>query len=493
MSVAAALETGLRKRSETHAASLIGKGKVKESASWSGPSASRENSYIEEWGFDKFSNWFLGMNPESDEDTKGRYRYPFSDDFETVSLNGLRAIRSRSAQTGETGIFDASGRLLAAAKKKVAASEPESSRRLTFQASIGNVDRVGGILHDVVILEEGEARGHRMMVSRLTLSNALGLLETEPLPAYISHTGAFADRLLDEIGTFSEFYQDGDKIRAGRFEVLPSFRANEPERFDRLFDLAERLPQAFGISIVFEGSVAWETEDGAEDFTGFAEIPDGALYPLPTIQPERINSADFVDTPAATSSLFSERDKLPRVKELMSEEIEKSENVVFAESASAELERRQAEAAEADKAEEKSKKKPGKKKKLETPDADETAEGSEIIAEDEAAEEAEEAPAEEAAEEMSESDVKIAERDVLIGDQQERIAELETQIAVLKKVFSGSEEIADDLAIAEEKTSADVKADTIAAYMHANPSHSKLTAVLQVAKSSPELFTNSNN
>lgn len=484
---------------EDFAKSRISAGDISDSASWSGPSADAQNTYIEENGWEAYGKWFLGRDSESPADTKARYKFPFSQDFKNVDMAGLRAIRSRAAQYDDTTIFDAAGRLLDAAKEKSGVEEAASedcNNRITFQMRMKKSDRHQGVMSDVVILEFGEARGHRMMVSEKTLSTSLSLLGGETLPAYLTHTDAFQDRLLSEIGSFSEFYLDTDKdkgmrLKARKFEILPSFKRDEPERYDRLFDLAERMPQTFGISIVFEAELFWETPDGVLEFTGFGDKPEDTKYEYPTVNPKRITSADFVDTPAATSSLFSEentnRDKLTNSRD-MNTPVEEHTEMLFDESASAELERRKAEAGELEESasapepapapEAKSKSK-SRKKKLEEPqdatDGDETApttEESEIT--EDSPEAAEEEPA--ATEELEE---KLAAANA-------EILELQKQVEVLKKVFGGTDAIEDDLAL--EASAPESKEDAINKYLELNPTHNRMTAVLEVAKKKPELF-----
>lgn len=500
-----AFDVTMNREAVRYADDLIEAGKIEDGGSWSGPSPDAENDLIESEGWDDFGRWYLGRQSDADPESKAHYRYPFSDDFVNISVKGLKAIRSRSAQNDEEDIFAAAGRMLEAIEKKMAAETDRTvktlhadPRRFTFQASIGKVDRASGVLRDVVIIEAGEARGHRMMISERSVEAANELLRDVSLPAYITHAGAYGDRLLNEIGVFSDFYRDGDRIRAARFEILPSFREAEPEQFARLFDLAERLPQTFGISIVFEGAMFWETEDGVEEFTGYRERPEDALFGFPTITPTRIDSADFVDTPAATSSLFSEskRDKPFQGKDMDENTNDQTETLTtLAESASAELERRKAEEAGGSPEPEAAPAKPkkaAKKKKLEAAIA--TAPESvdekkaDLSAEDLAAIDAIDAAIDAEFEPTSEAELRIAERDVLIGQQQEQIEELQSQIETLKKVFSGTDEIDDDLAVLADAKPVDPKADAITDYLKAHPTHSRMTAVLQVAKKSPELF-----
>ena len=96
MNTTETLETTRSNSAVTKARELIRAGKVSESESWEGPSASAENAFLEAEGFEEFGKFYLGRNSEAGEDTKAHYRYPFSDDFKTVSINGLRAIRAGS-------------------------------------------------------------------------------------------------------------------------------------------------------------------------------------------------------------------------------------------------------------------------------------------------------------------------------------------------------------------------------------------------------------
>mgnify|MGYP003648730412 CR=1 FL=1 len=508
MSATIEFRAGLRKASISHARKLIKGGDVKVSSSWSGPSPALENAYIEERGFLRYGDWFLGEDREAEPDTKARFKYPFSDDFKKVSRNGLIAIRSRAAQNDETEIFDEAGRLLELVNEREE-FDAACAQRITFQVQAGEVDRDAAIIKGVTMIEVGEARGHRMMVSERTLGAVFEILEGKVLPAYVSHAGAQGDRLMDEIGAFSEFYQADGKIRSGRFEALPSFREHEPERFDRLFDLAELMPTTFGISIVFEGALFWETENADVAFDGFEDRPDDAAWDLPTINPTRIFSADFVDTPAATMSLFTEKPDI-RLNDSVSHEDMKAQIAPeLDESASAELERRRAaeDAAEGQTQPpaEKPKKKKAKKEGLDEelpepafetniappcetlePEDDPTPAAPEeaVLAEEGAHPELLELA-------LLEYKNRIAERDVLIAGQTERIEELEIENKVFRRALAGAEVLtADGEAEAEDET--DPKDAAIENYLKENPTHNRITAILEVGKRNPQIFTSRN-
>jgi hypothetical protein len=61
------------------------------------PSAEQENEFIREHGFREYGRWYLGINEEKPEDTKGRYEFPYGD-FKNVHRCGVLAAESRAGQ-----------------------------------------------------------------------------------------------------------------------------------------------------------------------------------------------------------------------------------------------------------------------------------------------------------------------------------------------------------------------------------------------------------
>ena len=181
-----------------------------------------------------------------------------------------------------------------------------------------SIDQTKGSMTSVSLIQIGEAKGHGMFIDQESLESALEVLG-ENLPAYVTHEGAIeSDRLLKEVGVFSGFFIEEGKLKAESFKALSSFRDDEPERFRRLFDLAESMPDAFGLSLVFEPELVWIMEDGTE-----LPIDQGsaknAVRDLPSVRFKSIRSADFVDAPAANEGgLFSANSKTG--EKLMDEE-----------------------------------------------------------------------------------------------------------------------------------------------------------------------------
>jgi hypothetical protein len=84
-----------------HAKTLIKEGRYvyDERDDWSEhqPTAAQENLFIEEHGFAEYARWYLGVDRDQPEDTKGRYKFPYGD-FEKVHRCGLLAAESRAGQ-----------------------------------------------------------------------------------------------------------------------------------------------------------------------------------------------------------------------------------------------------------------------------------------------------------------------------------------------------------------------------------------------------------
>lgn len=165
------------------------------------------------------------------------------------------------------------------------------------------IDRESGKMFGVSLISVGEALGHELYVDERSIDTILDSINGERLPAYITHQGAlFQDRLTREIGMFTNFRKDGERLLAD-FEAFDSFREDDSKKFNRLFEMAEKMPERFGLSIVFSASQAWATPDGDVQLDS---KPEDALFDFPSIRVEEVSSADFVDTPAANQKgLFS--------------------------------------------------------------------------------------------------------------------------------------------------------------------------------------------
>jgi HK97 family phage prohead protease len=131
---------------------LISKGKYKITSEWNPPTPEEENDYIEKNGWDAYSRWHLGYDSEIDNDeTKAKWKYPFTSDFENVDRRGLIAIRQRAGQQGDDDIFEAAGKLLEMIDEKEGKEfkvniTKQQDNTFTAIASKEVVDRMGDIV-----------------------------------------------------------------------------------------------------------------------------------------------------------------------------------------------------------------------------------------------------------------------------------------------------------------------------------------------------------
>jgi hypothetical protein len=74
------------------------------------PSAQQENDFIEAHGWAAYGRWHLGVDDEANDETKGRYKFPYGD-FEDVHRCGVLSAEVRAAQRDYTDIQVAAAHL----------------------------------------------------------------------------------------------------------------------------------------------------------------------------------------------------------------------------------------------------------------------------------------------------------------------------------------------------------------------------------------------
>ena len=104
----------LNRKAYDHARSLIEAGKVvlDERDDWSEhqPSAAEENEFLEQHGFGEYGKWYLGVDDEEPEDTKGHFKFPYGD-FENVHRCAVLSAEVRAAQYKHRDIETATAHL----------------------------------------------------------------------------------------------------------------------------------------------------------------------------------------------------------------------------------------------------------------------------------------------------------------------------------------------------------------------------------------------
>lgn len=87
----------VNEQAREYAENLIKGRQYERESDWSKaqPSTEQENEFIEEHGWEAYSRWHLAYDDEQNEETKGRYKFPFGD-FEKLHRSGLIAAEQRA-------------------------------------------------------------------------------------------------------------------------------------------------------------------------------------------------------------------------------------------------------------------------------------------------------------------------------------------------------------------------------------------------------------
>lgn len=338
------------------------------------------------------------------------------------------------------------------------------------------VDKDAGTMADVSLISVGPALGHGLFVDDKSLETIEDELDDKKLPAYITHRGAlFEDRLTREIGMFENFRIEGDRLLAD-FQAFESFREDDSRKYNRLFEMAEKMPERFGLSIVFSATSAWATPDGDIELD---EKPEDALFEFPSIRVEEVSSADFVDSPAANQrGLFSKIDKPTTNKMTKAQLTEKNDELVA-----------EAEALEA--------KLDDIQKQLDE-HADEESKMEEVATENEKLKEENEslkAELEELKSKLAEHEEEMAKHEEEMESSREKaeadageLMAKEARIAELSKLIEGS----DPVKFSESEgdyTPSKVNRNKLIAEYAVEHGISEFTATLRLSKEKPEIFT----
>src|SRR5438132_13017411 len=104
----------LNNRVYDYAKGLVQEGKFvfDERDAWSEhrPSAQKENEFIQQHWFAEYGKWYLGINNELAENTKGHHEFPYGD-FEHVHRCGVITAESRAGQYKHYDIENAAAHL----------------------------------------------------------------------------------------------------------------------------------------------------------------------------------------------------------------------------------------------------------------------------------------------------------------------------------------------------------------------------------------------
>ena len=160
----------------------------------------------------------------------------------------------------------------------------------------GKIDRANGVISGVSVVTEGEAKGWGIKIDHKTLETVLSCAKefSSGVKVKFRHkmTGEFQSVVDEVAGVLKNFSIDGNKLRAD-FHFLKSLPAETKEK---VFEMAEVMPDQFGFSIVFSG--VSEEKNGHK----FARCSD-------------LLSTDLSDNPAANpDGLFEQKPMSKEIK-----------------------------------------------------------------------------------------------------------------------------------------------------------------------------------
>ena len=167
---------------------------------------------------------------------------------------------------------------------------------ITFAASAGVIDAQAGIIRGVSLITKGPALGHGVMIDDKTLEQVKTAAEQYEggLKVKLDHSGGAGDI----VGYIDGLRISGEKL-LGDLHLLQ----NSPHRA-YILEIAERIPDTFGLSIAFSGPSEKSTDK------------------LTTLQRcSEIYSVDLVSEPAANPNGFFSR----KLKQLQNGDVEQPE------------------------------------------------------------------------------------------------------------------------------------------------------------------------
>lgn len=167
-----------------------------------------------------------------------------------------------------------------------------STQKFTFASThqAFEVDEAALSLLGVAVISTGEAKGHGVMVDQVTLETVMGCIPKKGVKVKVDHYSGTANIIGKAVNPRIE----GDVLRAD----IKLLKKNPLT--PQILELAQTMPEQFGLSISFEASI----EDPEED----SEMPEETM-PMPLVRCEELYSVDFVTEPAANKSLFEQKEK----------------------------------------------------------------------------------------------------------------------------------------------------------------------------------------
>jgi hypothetical protein len=166
-----------------------------------------------------------------------------------------------------------------------------------FSAPVQSIDRDNGIIRGVTIAQVGPAKGHGGFVDKTFLLQLVdnATSKSAGIKARFGHPNMCATALGTYLGRFKNFSYANNKVNADLYLDTTARNAPGGDLYSYVLDMAERNPDMFGASIVFE----------IAESVFLIEDMDGTKVKNEYFRLKELRATDIVDEPAATDGLFS--------------------------------------------------------------------------------------------------------------------------------------------------------------------------------------------
>ncbi len=166
-----------------------------------------------------------------------------------------------------------------------------------FDIPIDSINRDTGIIKGITVARLGAARGHDGHLDKNFLLQVVELANTRPqgIKARFGHPNMCSTALGTYLGRFHDYAFHGERVTANLHLDETAKATPQGDLYNYVLDMAEKNPDMFGASLVFE-SAAFETAEVEEH----GKKTTRKLFRL-----KELRATDIVDDPAAADGLFS--------------------------------------------------------------------------------------------------------------------------------------------------------------------------------------------
>ncbi len=166
-----------------------------------------------------------------------------------------------------------------------------------FSAPVTNINRELGIIQGITIARIGPAKGHNGFIDRTFLLQIIdnAASRTAGVKARFGHPNMCSSALGSYLGRFKNYSYSGDQVKADLHLDETAKKTPAGDLYSYILEMAEKNPDMFGASIVFE----------IAESVFLQEEVEGQKVEKEYFRLKELKATDIVDDPAATDGLFS--------------------------------------------------------------------------------------------------------------------------------------------------------------------------------------------